>query len=274
MFIRCSFKFILHNPTSLSLRTAPLSMEPLPHLWQPAQSVPEVISIPTIPQLWQPVQSVSQQDSQIWKPLQMTFPIRLSPVRTPNHEPKPAPVQRGQEHGTEPSPHIYNTLYQTIPPQLSFPSAEKGKQYIKTWALKEGFEIANSSSNDNCIYMICHRGYNMGSKTRETRRQRLVKSCGCRFKCSLRRQSPGWSLRVSNATHNHARSDTSTLALARKMEMDQALPIIESQLKLPPQEILEIIHRRAADIGLKSSIRIRDVGDVRARISRERRLHK
>ena len=249
-------------------------MEPLPRLWQPAQPVHEVI--PTSPQLWQPVHTIPKQAIQTWKPLQRTFPIRLSPVRKPDHNFRQTPAQQAPEAmvevaGAEANAQVYNPVHETIPPYSYFSSAEEGKQYLEVWALTQGFEIIHSGSRDDCFKMICHRGYTKSNKARENKRQREAKCCGCKFKCFLRLQPPGWSLRVSDATHNHARSDPSSMALTRKREMDRALPIIESQSKLSPREILEIIHCRAADVGLESSLRIKDVNNVRAGISRERR---
>ncbi|KAJ5322614.1 hypothetical protein N7452_010903 [Penicillium brevicompactum] len=76
--------------------------------------------------------------------------------------------------------------------------------------------------------------------------------------------SEGWALSILDARHNHPRNDTANLVWAHRKEPEPPQAIIEAESKLPPNEVLDIINRRAQDSGVKSSIRIPDVNNAHA----------
>lgn len=131
------------------------------------------------------------------------------------------------------------------------------------WSLSEGFEMTKATTEDDRYYMICNRGYTMINNGQEIKRKRERKSSGCKFSISLQSLPEGWALSILDTRHNHPRIDPADLGLVRRMEMERVKAIIEAGSKLPPREDPELIHCKAEDAGVRSSILINDVNNDR-----------
>lgn len=132
------------------------------------------------------------------------------------------------------------------------------------WSLSEAFELTKATTKDDRYYMICDRGYTRINKAHEIKQQCGTKNCGCMFRTLLQCLPEGWALSILDARHNHPRNDTANLVWAHRKELEPSQAIIEAESKLPPNEVLDIINRRAQDSGVKSSIRIHDVNNAHA----------
>lgn len=197
------------------------------------------------------------------------MPIRLSPTRKPAHQKTPIPSKQIQGANNEITDQAeitsrdYNTIFESRPPNVSFQSPEEAKQYLQMWSLSEGFEMTKATTEDDRYYMICNRGYAVINNGQEIKRKPERESSGCKFSISLQSLHEGWTLSILDTRHNHPRIDPADVGLVRRIEMERVKAIIEAESRLPPREDPELIHCKAEDGGVRSSILINDVNNGR-----------